>query len=174
VIDHVENYDWRGSTQFPPAQVGGKGQMVLKLLQVCGDPTNALRRGLIHQRNRSLVSRLGAEPGVIVDLIGSHHHVNRSLKADKGDIAGVVVVVQQCLSAQGQVVPERRLVRDRRGFAKCASRLRQSVFVVATIRDHFKRPVLSAFDGREGVESPLAIGLRQCPKPDIDVMLGCA
>src|SRR6202011_5044969 len=94
VIDHVENYDWRGSTQFPPAQVGGKGQMVLKLLQMRGDPADAPRRGLIHQRNRNLVSRLGAEPSVIVDLIWSQRHVNRSLEADKGDIAGVVVVVQ--------------------------------------------------------------------------------
>src|SRR5450631_2007486 len=96
--------------------------------------------------------------------------VNRSLEADKGDIAGVVVVVQQRLSAQSQEVFECRLVRERRCFTKRASRLRQSVFVVATIRDHLKGPVLSAFDGREGVESPLAVGLRQCPKPDIDVM----
>src|ERR1700733_15390032 len=51
VIDHVENYDWRGSAQFPPAQVGRQGQMVLELLQVCGNLANALRGGLIHQRN---------------------------------------------------------------------------------------------------------------------------
>ena len=148
--------------------------MVLEFLQVRRDIANALCCGLIHQRNRSLVSRLGAKPGVIVDLIGSQHHVNRSLEADKGDIAGVVVIVQQRLSAQGQIFSEGFLARERRCFTKCTSRLDQSVFVVATIRDHFKRPVLSAFDCREGVESPFAVGLRQRPKPGINVMFGCA
>ena len=100
-------------------------QVVLDFLQVRGDDLELVGLGFVADGDVGFEPGLVAEQLVVVGLVRADGDVERRVEIHPGDIAGVVVVGEEGIGAQGQEFLERRVVGERGGFAQEAGRLLQ-------------------------------------------------
>ena len=113
------------------------------------------------------------EPFVFVNLVGPDRRLDRALQFHPGNVARVIIVAQESVSARGEEFLQGRLGRGRGGFAQEDGGASQLALVFDVVGNEDELPVRLPTDNREETFGALLFGRGQRFDPCFDFGLGC-
>ena len=156
-VDFVHHADGRRRAQLRIAVLRVDRQVVLHFLQVRRDGLELVGLRFVADGDVGFEAGLVAEQLVVVGLVGADGDVERRVQIHPGDVAGVVVVGEEGIGAQGQEFLQRRVVGERGGFAQEAGRLLQIGGVRLVVGDEGQLLVGIAPDDGEEADGLFAL-----------------
>ena len=146
--------------------------MFSTLLQVRRDGFELVGLGFVADGDVGFEAGLVAEQLVVVGLVGADGDVERRVEIHPGDVAGVIVVGEEGVGAQGQEFLERGVVGERGGFAQEARGLLKIGGVGLVVGDEGEFLVGIAPDDGEESDGLFALRRGQGFDPGFELLAG--
>ena len=168
----VHHPNRRLRTKLRIAVFGVDRQVVLDLLEACGEQMQAIRESVVADGDVGFEAGFVTEELVVVGFVGADGDIERRVEIHPGHVARVIVVGEEGVGAQAQILAQRSVAGELGGFAEELGGALEVVGVSAAVRDDGEFLIGAAADDGEEADGGSALGFGQGFEPGFELVAG--